>query len=172
MQRFYLGQVRTSEKSAENPLTSESLPPLRQDAEANAKFLADIALGGDQVMIGSHGDHDGIGMHLEMWAHVRGGMTPHQVLRAATLNGAWGIGIEADVGSLEAGKIADLLVMDKNPLDDIRNTLSLNLVLKDGVMRKADTLDEVWPKSQTLPQWRIQNGQSSGIDSTSSIQAH
>src|SRR3546814_5332168 len=97
---------------------------------------------GARVMIGSHGDYDGIGMHWEMWAHVRGGMTPHEVLRAATINGAYGLGMEADLGSLEVGKVADLLILNKNPLEDIRNTLTIERVMKNGVLRDAMTLDE------------------------------
>src|SRR3546814_5884743 len=100
---------------------------------------------GARVMIGSHGDYDGIGMPWEMWAHVRGGLTPHEVLRAATIIGAYGLGMEADLGSLEVGKVADLLIINKNPLEDIRNTLTIERVIKHGVLRAAKNLEEVWP---------------------------
>src|SRR3546814_1875368 len=91
---------------------------------------------GGRVMIGSHGDYDGIGMHWEMWVHVRGGMTPYEVLRAATINGAYGLGMESDLGSLEVGKIADLLILGKNPLEDIRHTLTI-----ESVDRKSTRLN-------------------------------
>src|SRR3546814_8569000 len=81
-------------------------------------------------------------MHWEMGVHVRGGMTPYEVLRAATINGAYGLGMESDLGSLAVGKIADLLFLGKNPLDDIRNTLTIESVMKDGVLRDSMTLDE------------------------------
>src|SRR3546814_10663901 len=98
---------------------------------------------GARVMIGSHGDYDGIGMHWEMWAHVRGGMTPHEVLRAATIHGAYGLGMEADLGSLEVGKGADKLFLNKKPLEDIRNKLTIERVRKNGVLQDEITLDEV-----------------------------
>src|SRR3546814_6288535 len=69
---------------------------------------------------------------------VRGGMTPYEVLRAATINGAYGLGMESDLGSLEVGKIADLLILGKNPLEDIRNTLTIESVMKDGVLRRSE----------------------------------
>src|SRR3546814_5166099 len=125
---------------------------------------------GARVMIGSHGDYDGIGMHWEMWAHVRGGMTPHEVLRAATINGAYGLGMEADLGSLEVGKVADLLILNKNPLEDIRNTLTIERVMKNGVLRDAMTLDEVWPTPTPLPAWGYE-GSSRSEEHTSELQS-
>src|SRR3546814_17431634 len=100
-------------------------------------------------------------MHWEMWVHVRGGMTPYEVLRAATINGAYGLGMESDLGSLEVGKIADLLILGKNPLEDIRNTLTIESVMKDGVLRDSMTLDEIWPTRTPLPAWRYPIGKAS-----------
>src|SRR5690606_16329083 len=97
-----------------------------------------------------HGNHDGVGFHWEMWAHVSAGMTNHEVLRAATLNGARGIGLDDDLGSIEVGKIADLLVLDRNPLEDIRNSVAVDGVMKAGVLRDAQSLDEIWPERR---QW-------------------
>src|SRR3546814_2070377 len=92
-----------------------------------------------------------------MWVHVRGGVTPYEVLRAATINGAYGLGMESDLGSLEVGKIADLLILGKNPLEDIRNTLTIESVMKDGVLRDSMTLDEIWPNRTPLPAWRYRS---------------
>ena len=80
-----------------------------------------------------------------------GGMTPMQVLQSATMSGAWAIGMEQDVGSLEPGKLADLLVLDANPLDDIHNTNTIHYVMKNGRLYDGDTLDEVWPRQRKLP---------------------
>lgn len=141
-------------------LDSSQLPaglaPLYPSAEKSAEVLADIDRRGAKVLVGSHGNYDGIGMHWSMWAHARGGMSNLHVLRAATLNGAWGLGLQDDLGSIEAGKVADLLILDQNPLDDIRNTLTIESVMKDGILRDSMTLDEVWPMQTPLPAWRYQ----------------
>lgn len=76
----------------------------------------------------------GLGYHWEMWSLAMGGMCPEEVLQAATIDGARIIGIEADLGSIEQGKLADLVVLDANPLDDIRNTGSVWRVMKSGVL--------------------------------------
>lgn len=161
MRRFYIGEEpRQRELPAANE-DANGLTALVRPEEGNARLIAAIAHAGGNVTIGSHGDFDGIGFHLEMWAHVRGGMTPHEVLRAATLHGARAVGVEADLGSIEAGKLADLIVLDKNPLDDIRHTLSVERVMQGGILRDARTLDEVWPTPTPLPPWRIKAAQTS-----------
>ena len=82
-----------------------------------------------------------------MWSLQQGGMTNLEALRAATLIGAEAIGLDQDLGSLERGKLADLVVLDKNPLDDIHNSIAVQYVMKNGVLYQAATLDEVWPQS-------------------------
>lgn len=106
---------------------------------------------GGRVGIGSHGQLQGLGYHWELWAVASGGMTPMNALRAATIFGAEAIGVEKELGTLSGGFLADLLVMDANPLDDLRNTTSLRYVMKNGVLYNAETLDEVWPNAQALP---------------------
>lgn len=152
MRNFYVGRV-PRDAVADDPAPAD-LPQLPPAAAADVDMIARIQARGGTVSIGSHGDYDGIGMHLEMWAHVAGGMAEHDVLRAATLNGAKAVGAEEALGSIEAGKLADLLILDRNPLDDIRNTLSVQQVMKDGVLRDAITLDETWPSRKPLPAWR------------------
>lgn len=83
-----------------------------------------------------------------------GGMTPMEALRCATMNGAKIIGRPDDLGSIEPGKLADLIIFDKNPLDDIHNTNSIHWVMKDGTLYEGDTLDEVWPTQKKMePFW-------------------
>jgi len=107
-----------------------------------------IANAGGRVNIGAHGQREGLASHWEMWMLAQGGMTPWQVLRSATLNGAWYVGLDQDIGTLEVGKLADLVVLEKNPLDDIRNTDSVRWTVLNGRMYDAATMDQIHPKPQ------------------------
>jgi hypothetical protein len=111
-----------------------------------AESAARIERAGGLLGIGSHGEDPGIGFHWEMQAHGMGGMTPLEVLRAATLGGARTIGRDSEFGSLTAGKYADLVILERNPLVDIQNTLSIQQVMKNGRLYDAMTLAEVWPR--------------------------
>ena len=79
-----------------------------------------------------------------------GGMSNHDALRAATIFGANGIGLETEIGSIEPGKLADLVILSGNPLDDLRNTLTVEQVMMNGRLFNAETLDEVWPRQRAL----------------------
>lgn len=115
-----------------------------------AKGAADIVKAGGRVGIGGHGQMQGLGVHWEIWAVQSGGMPTHDALRVATIFGAEAIGLNRDVGSLEPGKMADLIVLDKNPLLDIRNTDSIRLVMKNGELFEGDTLTQQWPVQKKL----------------------
>lgn len=95
--------------------------------------------------IGSHGQLQGLGYHWELWSMASGGMSNLDVLRIATILGAEALGLEGDLGSIEEGKLADLLIMEKNPLENIRNSNTLSHVVKNGRIYDANTLDEVAP---------------------------
>ena len=73
----------------------------------------------------------------------KGGMTPHEALRCATINGAQYLGLDHDLGSIEPGKLADLVVLDKNPLENIRNSDSVHYVMINGRLYDADTMDQI-----------------------------
>lgn len=110
-----------------------------------AAGAAAILRAGGHVALGSHGELEGLGNHWELRALASGGMTPREVLRVATVEGARAIGLGAEIGTLEPGKLADLLVLDRNPLQNVRHLSNIRYVMKDGVLYEAETLDQVWP---------------------------
>lgn len=107
---------------------------------ATAKKLFEA---GVPVSIGAHGQREGLGSHWEMWSFVRGGMSPLQALSTATITPAKHLGYSEDIGSLEVGKLADLIILDANPLDDIANTDNIDHVMLGGRLYEADTMEEV-----------------------------
>lgn len=119
-----------------------------------AAEAAKIVRAGGRVGVGGHGQLQGIQVHWEMWALAAGGFTPMETLRAATLHGAEAIGFAQDLGSVEAGKLADLVILDKNPLDNIRDTASVRFVVKNGELFDGETLDRLAPeKTPRQKQW-------------------
>jgi len=125
----------------------------------HAEQLTKWVEAGGRVGLGSHGEVQGIGTHWELWMMASGGMKPHDALRVATLHSADAIGFAKDIGSLEVGKLADLIVLDANPLDDLKNTASISFVMKNGRLYEAATLNEVWPRQRPLPEqwwWKVE----------------
>jgi imidazolonepropionase-like amidohydrolase/Tol biopolymer transport system component len=126
-----------------------------------AASAAKVIKAGGRVCIGSHGEMQGIGYHWEMWALAEGGLPPMDVLRAATLHGAEAIGYAQDLGSLEPGKLADLVVLSGDPLADIHNSAAIRFVMKNGELFEGNTLDRVWPDARPLPRlwwWAAEEG--------------
>ncbi len=98
---------------------------------------------GVDINLGAHGQLNGLGAHWELWMLQQGGMSNLQALKCATINGAKYLGLDKEIGSLAPGKLADLIVLDKNPLDDIKNSESIRYVMVNGRLYEAETLNEV-----------------------------
>ncbi|MFN8861630.1 MAG: serine hydrolase [Gemmatimonas sp.] len=126
-----------------------------QDREVAAGAAAVLRAGG-HIGLGGHGEVQGLSNHWEMQLLAGGGMRPHEVLRVATVEGAYALGLERELGTLEAGKVADLVVLDANPLQDIRHARDIAFVMKAGMLYRGGTLDRVWPTTTplTLP-WAL-----------------
>ncbi|MBB6460566.1 amidohydrolase family protein [Flammeovirga kamogawensis] len=106
----------------------------------SAKMLSDK---GVKVNLGAHGQIQGIGAHWELWMLAQGGMSPMEAIRSATYNGAHYLGLDDDIGSLEKGKLADLIILEKNPLEDIYNSESIEKVMINGVLYDAENMDQI-----------------------------
>ncbi|HUF30658.1 MAG TPA: amidohydrolase family protein, partial [Gemmatimonadaceae bacterium] len=119
---------------------------------AQAKKIVEA---GGRVGLGGHGQLQGLGVHWELWSIASGGMKAHDVLRVGTTFGADAIGLGKELGSVEVGKLADLQVLDANPLDDLRNTTQISYVMKNGRLYEAATLTEIWPRQREVqrPWW-------------------
>lgn len=129
-------------------------PDQWQTAVRHAENAGRILRAGGRVGIGSHAEFQGPVYHWEMWALASGNVSPRDVLRAATVNGSEIIGRADELGTIEPGKYADLVILEKNPLEDIHNTMSIRQVMKNGRLYDGDTLDETWPRQRPLPsQW-------------------
>ena len=134
--------------------------------QKHAMFMNDLVKAGGIAGIGSHGQLQGLGYHWELWSVASGGMENHDALKVATIHGATALGLETDLGSIEAGKLADILIMDQNPLDTLRNTNTLTHVIRNGTVYSSDTLDEVWPATKKAAAFTWQTKKPAGLPGT------
>ncbi len=111
-----------------------------------AQAMADIIAEGGWGALGSHGEHHGLAPHWELWMGATA-LGSHGALEVASLHGARFLGADKDLGSLEVGKLADLVVLNGNPLERIRATADAQYVMKGGTLYDAMSLDQVWPNA-------------------------
>jgi Tol biopolymer transport system component/imidazolonepropionase-like amidohydrolase len=123
-----------------------------------ATGAAAVLRAGGNVSLGAHGQLQGLGAHWEIWAMAGEGgpakgsaMTPMEALRASTILAAEKIGFSPDLGSIETGKLADFIVLDANPLEDIHNTAKIRWVVKNGELWEAGTMKKLWPREEPPP---------------------
>jgi imidazolonepropionase-like amidohydrolase/Tol biopolymer transport system component len=130
-----------------------------------SKYVKQISDGGTKVNLGSHGQLQGLGAHWELWMLAQGGMTPLQAIRCATINGASYLGMDREIGSLETGKLADLIVLNDNPLDDIRNSDHIKYVMVNGRLYDSDSMNETGnhEKPRLHFWWQMTHGESLNI---------
>jgi hypothetical protein len=118
--------------------------------QKHAQSVNSVVQQGGLAGVGSHGQLQGLGYHWEVWSVASGGMSNMNALRTATILGATALGLDKELGSIEAGKLADIVIMDANPLQNIRNTNSIRYVIKNGRLYDGNTLDEVYPTPRKM----------------------
>jgi imidazolonepropionase-like amidohydrolase len=139
---FLNSETAREVQSVLRPVPALELEDVRLANEAGVVLLAgtdvDIPMG-----------VPGLSLHEELVRLVEAGLTPLQALQAATRNPARVLGLADSLGSVEPGKLADLLVLDANPLEDIRNTQKIGAVVADGQLYRRADLDRLLAKVHT-----------------------
>ena len=120
-----------------------------------SKTVTDLSKVGVKVNLGAHGQLQGLGAHWELWMLQQGGMSNLEALKAATINGAEYIGVGDELGSLEVGKLADLIVLSENTLENIRHTNTVTYTMINGRLYDITTMNEIgnYDKSRTKFYW-------------------
>ena len=119
-----------------------------------SKGAKQIMDAGGSIQLGAHGQLQGLGAHWELWMLQQGGMSNIEALRAGTIDGARYLGMDGDIGSIETGKLADMVVLERNPLENIRYSETISMVVINGRVLDGRTLNEVVEGGQQrLPFW-------------------
>ena len=118
-----------------------------------SRSLKKLTDAGVTINMGAHGQIQGIGAHWEIWMLAQGGITPLQALRCATMNPAKALGLDKSIGSLEAGKLADMIVLDKDPLLNIYNTESVHYTMINGRLYDTENMNEIGNYNKARPKF-------------------
>ncbi len=148
LQKFMPRQILDSRSRHRTKVPKEEYENGHILVSKTAKSLSDA---GVKVNMGAHGQLQGLGAHWETWMIAAGGMSNMEALKAATINPAKYIGAGDDIGSLKVGKMADLIVLSENPLEDIENTQTVEMVMVNGRLYDAETMNEIGTRMKERP---------------------
>jgi imidazolonepropionase-like amidohydrolase len=148
-----------------------AIPPEELNYLNNARICKELLDAGVHIQLGAHGQRESLGAHWEMWMLQQGGLTPLEAIRAATFDGARYLGFDRELGSLEPGKLADLIVLDGNPLENIRNTHEVRYTVVNGRIFDAATMNEIGNHPRTRKPFYFQTagGETWGTAATEAI---
>ncbi|MEK8033758.1 amidohydrolase family protein [Ideonella sp. DXS29W] len=137
-----------------------------------ARTAAELQRLGVKVNIGAHGQREGLGAHWEMWMFGLGGMSSLEAIRTATLNPAHYLGLDRDLGSIEPGKLADLVVIRGDVLADIRQSDQISLVMQNGRLYEVPSMNEVWPRAKARKPFFFEGAAGTGMPIDTESHSH
>ncbi len=97
--------------------------------------------------MGAHGQREGLAAHWEIWMMNQGGFAPWEALRGATIDGAAYIWMDKNIGSIEVGKLAYLMITDGNVLTDLRQSQNVAYTMINGRLFDTKTMNEIGRKN-------------------------
>lgn len=116
-----------------------------------AKYAKELRDNGVGVHIGAHGQREGLGAHWELWVMQQGGFSEFEALRGGTIDGARHLGMDKDIGSIEVGKLADMVIIDGDVLSDLKRSEYVSHTIINGRVFDAATMNELGSKEQRKP---------------------